>query len=135
MPDQNRTRVWCVTAASSGFGRAICEEVLGRGDRLVATSRIRTRWATWRTGRWPYGMDVTDPDDAHATQRAEQDTGGVDVVVNNAGYGHVGAIEELTDDQLRPRLDVNRYGVVNVTRAALPHFRSRRSGPSFRYRR
>ncbi|WP_305016638.1 SDR family NAD(P)-dependent oxidoreductase [Kribbella sp. VKM Ac-2566] len=61
-------------------------------------------------------------------QQTEQDTGGVDVVVNNAGYGHVGAVEELTDDELRRQLEVNLYGVINVTRAALPYFRIRRSG-------
>jgi NAD(P)-dependent dehydrogenase (short-subunit alcohol dehydrogenase family) len=127
--DQNGTRVWFVTGASSGFGRAICEEVLGRGDRLVATSRDPDSLDDLADGAVAVRMDVTDPDDARAImQRAEQDTGGVDVVVNNAGYGHVGAIEELTDEELRRQLDVNFYGVVNVTRAALPYFRGRRSG-------
>ncbi|MEU4196933.1 oxidoreductase [Kribbella sp. NPDC026611] len=129
MSDQNGTRVWFVTGASSGFGRAICEEVVGRGDRLVATSRDPDSLDDLADGAVALRMDVTDPDDARAImQRAEQDTGGVDVVVNNAGYGHVGAIEELTDEELRRQLDVNFYGVVNVTRAALPYFRSRRSG-------
>ncbi|WP_238163474.1 oxidoreductase [Kribbella capetownensis] len=129
MPAPNETRVWFVTGASSGFGRAICEEVLSRGDQLVATSRDPASLAELADRAIAVRLDVTDPDDARTVmQRAEQDTGGVDVVVNNAGYGHVGAIEELTDDELRRQLDVNLYGVLNVTRAALPYFRSRRSG-------
>ncbi|TCC52101.1 SDR family NAD(P)-dependent oxidoreductase [Kribbella pittospori] len=129
MSEQNGTRVWFVTGASSGFGRAICREILDRGDRVVATSRDPESLDALGDGALTSRLDVTDPDDARAVmQKAEHDTGGVDVVVNNAGYGHIGAIEELADDELRRQLDVNLYGVINVTRAALPYFRARRSG-------
>jgi NAD(P)-dependent dehydrogenase (short-subunit alcohol dehydrogenase family) len=123
------TRVWFVTGASSGFGRAISEEVLGRGDRLVVTSRNPDSLKDLSDQALIVQLDVTDPDDARtAVSRAIEEYGRVDVVVNNAGYGHIGAIEELSDEELREQLDVNLYGVLNVTRAALPHFRRQRSG-------
>jgi len=74
-------------------------------------------------------LDVRDTDAARDTvDHAVARFGQVDVVLNNAGYGHVGAIEELTDAELRQQLDVNLLGVINVTRAALPHMRRQRSG-------
>ncbi len=84
----------------------------------------------------PYGdraialaLDVTDAAAARkAVERCVEQFGRLDVVYNNAGYGHVGAVEELTDEELRRQIDVNLFGVINVTRAALPHMRKQRSG-------
>ena len=132
--ESNRpARVWFVTGASSGFGRALGRAVLDRGERLVATSRhlesVEALVATSAERALALQLDVTD---ARAARDAFKDAlsrfGRVDVVFNNAGYGHVGAIEELSDEELRRQLDVNLFGVINVTRAALPHMRKQRAG-------
>jgi NAD(P)-dependent dehydrogenase (short-subunit alcohol dehydrogenase family) len=126
-------RVWFVTAASSGLGRAIAEAVLDRGDRLVATARdldaIRALVDAHPGRALALRLDVTDAAAARtAVDEAAAHFGRLDVVVNNAGYGHVGAIEELSDDELREQFEVNLFGVINVTRAALPQLRKQRSG-------
>jgi NAD(P)-dependent dehydrogenase (short-subunit alcohol dehydrogenase family) len=126
-------RVWFVTGASSGFGRAVCEAVLEHGDRLVATARhvdaIHALVVQGGQRALALPLDVTD---AAAARKAMDKTiahfGRIDVVFNNAGYGHVGATEELTDEELRQQVDVDFFGVANVTRAALPHMRRQRSG-------
>ncbi len=136
MTDSNTSepgRVWFVTGASSGFGHAIGEAVLAHGDRLVATARdldaVRDLTDRRPAQALALRLDVTDADAARAAvDEAVSRFGRLDVVVNNAGYGHVGAIEELTDAELRQQLDVNLLGVVNVTRAALPAMRTQRSG-------
>jgi NAD(P)-dependent dehydrogenase (short-subunit alcohol dehydrogenase family) len=129
----NEDRVWLVTGASSGFGRAISAEVLERGHRLVATSRdaerLRPLMQVDPERVLALRLDVTDAGAARrAVDKAVSHFGQLDVVVNNAGYGHVGAVEELTDDELRHQLAVNLLGVMNVTRAALPHMRRQRAG-------
>lgn len=126
-------RVWLVTGASRGFGRAVCEEALGCGDTVVATARDPEALAPLTGGdaerMAALRLDVTDAGEA---AKAVQDTvdryGRLDVVFNNAGYGHVGAAEEMSDEELREQLDVNLFGVINVTRAALPQMRRQRSG-------
>ena len=129
----NDDRVWFVTGASSGFGRAISSAALERGDRVVATARDTESVAELvddGDGRaLALELDVTDPEAARAAfDEAVSRFGRVDVVVNNAGYGHVGAVEELTDDEWHQQFDVNLFGVINVTRAALPQLRKQRSG-------
>ncbi len=129
----NEDRVWLVTGASSGLGRAICKEVLERGHRLAATSRdverLRPLLQIDPERVLALSLDVTDADAARrAVDEAVSHFGQLDVVVNNAGYGHVGAVEELSDEELRQQLAVNLLGVMNVTRAALPHMRRQRSG-------
>lgn len=127
------TRVWFVTGASSGFGHALTEAVLERGHRVVATSR-RTRDLQYFQDGFAdrallVQLDVTDAAAARdAVRQGVSRFGRIDVVFNNAGFGYVGAIEELTDEELREQLDVNLFGVINVTRAALPQLRSQRSG-------
>jgi NAD(P)-dependent dehydrogenase (short-subunit alcohol dehydrogenase family) len=128
-----RGRVWFVTGASSGFGRAIAQAVLDHGDRVAATARdldaIQELVDQDPERAVALPLDVTDP--AAAREAIDQATarfGRVDVVVNNAGYGHGGAVEELTDDELRQQLEVNLFGVINVTRAALPRLRAQGSG-------
>jgi NAD(P)-dependent dehydrogenase (short-subunit alcohol dehydrogenase family) len=126
-------RVWFVTGASSGFGRALGEAVLDRGDRLVATGRhpesIKQLVEQFPQQALALRLDVTDAGAArNALDEAVSHFGRVDVVFNNAGYGHVGAIEELSDEELRKQLEVNLFGVINVTRAALPPMRKQGAG-------
>jgi NAD(P)-dependent dehydrogenase (short-subunit alcohol dehydrogenase family) len=126
-------RIWLVTGASSGFGRAVSAAALEAGDRVVATARdpdsIRPLVERHPQRAYALQLDVADPGAAReAVSRAVARFGRIDVVFNNAGYGHVGAIDELTDDELRRQLDVNLFGVINVTRAALPVMREQRSG-------
>jgi NAD(P)-dependent dehydrogenase (short-subunit alcohol dehydrogenase family) len=128
----NSERVWLVTGASRGFGRALCDAVLARGERLVATARGRDFIESFEREHpdaLAVTLDVTDPAQARAAvEQALERFGRLDVVVNNAGYGHFGAVEELTEDELRQQLEVNLFGVINVTRAVLPALRRQRSG-------
>ena len=130
--EDNAERVWLVTGASRGFGRALCDAVLDRGERLVATARGRDfveRFEREHPEALAVTLDVTDPAQAGAAvEQALGRFGRLDVVVNNAGYGHFGAVEELTEDALRQQLEVNLFGVINVTRAVLPALRRQRSG-------
>lgn len=112
------TRRWLITGASSGFGRAIAEAALATGDEVVATARNPAVDGVIR-------LDVTDPDQVTA---AVERAGPVDVLVNNAGHGLLGAAEELTDAQLRAVLETNLWGAVAMTRAVLPQMRARRRG-------
>jgi NAD(P)-dependent dehydrogenase (short-subunit alcohol dehydrogenase family)/ketosteroid isomerase-like protein len=125
-------RVWLVTGAASGFGQAIARAALDNGDAVIAIDRDRSvqALADQHPGRaFSLPLDVRDP---VAVRAAVGDAvsllGRIDVVFNNAGYGHVGAAEELTDQELRDQLDVNLFGVINLTRAVLPYLRRQRSG-------
>src|SRR4051794_22219727 len=127
------SRVWLITGASSGLGRALAETALEQGDRVVATARDPGTVADLEER---YGgraiatrLDVTDSSQARASVDAALAAfGGLDVVVNNAGFGLFGALEELSDDDLRREFETNVFGALNVTRAALPELRRRRSG-------
>jgi NAD(P)-dependent dehydrogenase (short-subunit alcohol dehydrogenase family) len=128
-----KPRVWFVTGSSSGFGQAVSQAVLNHGDCLVATARdvdaIRSLENRGGERVLALPLDVTDAAAAKDTvAEAVAHFGRLDVVFNNAGYGHVGAVEELTDKELRQQIEVDFFGVVNVTRAALPHMRRQRSG-------
>jgi NAD(P)-dependent dehydrogenase (short-subunit alcohol dehydrogenase family) len=126
-------RVWFVSGASSGFGRAITEAVLEHGDRTVVTARDVEKVRGFEE-RYPgkakaVALDVTDSGQARAAVGEALDAfGRIDVVVNNAGYGLLGALEELSDEEIRAQMETNFFGAANVTRAALPHMRERRSG-------
>jgi NAD(P)-dependent dehydrogenase (short-subunit alcohol dehydrogenase family) len=129
----NNDPVWLVTGASRGFGRAIGSEVLARGHRLVATSRdvdaLEDLVAEDPSRAMAVRLDVTDADAARqVVDAAVSQFGRVDVAVNNAGYAHVGAVEELSDQEWRRQIDTDLFGVVNVTRAVLPQMRRQRSG-------
>ncbi|QNS02820.1 oxidoreductase [Streptomyces xanthii] len=126
-------RVWFVTGTSTGLGRALAEEVVAEGDRLVATARDPraledlVALAPDRVRALP--LDVTDPGQVRqAVDTALKEFGRVDVLVNNAGYALRGALEELSDAELRRQFDTNVFGAVDVTRAVLPSMRARRSG-------
>jgi NAD(P)-dependent dehydrogenase (short-subunit alcohol dehydrogenase family) len=126
-------RVWFVTGTSSGFGHSIVEEAIGRGDSVVATARS-PRALDDLVARAPdrvhaVGLDVTKPADIQsAVAAALQRFGAVDVLVNNAGYSMVGAVEETSDAELRSAMETMFFGAVALTRAFLPHMRQRRSG-------
>ncbi|MFF3874531.1 SDR family NAD(P)-dependent oxidoreductase [Streptomyces sp. NPDC001978] len=126
-------RVWLITGATGGLGRALVARVLKGGDRVVAAARNPQRLRQFETAHperfLPVPMDVTDPAQVRAAvQRGIAAFGRLDVLVNNAGYAQPGALEELEDIELRQQFESNFFGPVNVLRAALPHLRSRRSG-------
>ncbi len=126
-------KTWLITGVSSGFGRAIAEARSGGGDRVVGTLRSeeqRRAFANLHPGR-SYGviLDVTDEANIRPiVDRIEREVGPIDVLVNNAGYGHEGTLEESTLDDLRRQFEVNVFGVVAVTQGVLPHMRKRRAG-------
>ncbi|MEV5607454.1 oxidoreductase [Streptomyces sp. NPDC052225] len=127
------TRTWLITGASRGFGRALAQAVLDSGDRLVATARRPEQLADLVTRHGDRvrtaALDVTDPAAArNAVDVAVDAFGGLDVVVNNAGYANSAPIEEMAEDDFRAQFEANFFGVVNVTRAALPVLRGQRSG-------
>ncbi|HXB62251.1 MAG TPA: oxidoreductase [Acidobacteriaceae bacterium] len=130
---KKNSRVWFITGCSSGFGRLLAEEVLKAGDKVVATARNIATIADLekqypKTAR-AISLDVTHREQiTTAVEQALEQFGHIDVLVNNAGYGMVAAIEEATGEDIRREIDTNVYGVVNVTRALLPHLRARRSG-------
>jgi NAD(P)-dependent dehydrogenase (short-subunit alcohol dehydrogenase family) len=126
-------RVWLVTGCSRGLGRALAEAVLADGDQLVATARDPAQLAdlTDRYGDQvrTIALDVTDPAAARSAVRAAVDAfGALDVLVNNAGYADVGAIEDMSEDSFRAQIEANFYGVVHLTRAALPVLREQGRG-------
>jgi NAD(P)-dependent dehydrogenase (short-subunit alcohol dehydrogenase family) len=126
-------RVWFITGAATGLGRTLAEEVLSRGERVAATARRPSRLADLE-GEYPdtvlaAGLDVTKPAEARdAMSAAISRFGHVDVIVNNAGFGLFGALEELPNEELRREFDTNVFGAIAVLRAALPHLREQRAG-------
>ena len=127
------SKVWFVTGSSRGLGRQLAEAVLAAGDRLVATARRPEQLADLKA---KYGeqmlalaLDVTDAAAARsAIQQTIETFGRLDVLVNNAGYGNFAPIEDVADEDFRAQIETNFYGVVNVTRAALPWLRKQGSG-------
>src|SRR5919199_2416430 len=128
-------KVWFITGSSTGFGRELAEEALAQGHRVVATAR-RPEVLRELTEEYPetaraVRLDVTKPEEVRAAVgEAVKEFGRIDVVVNNAGYGSIGALEEFTDEQLRRQFETNFFGAVDVTRAALPLLREQKSGQS-----
>lgn len=126
-------RTWFITGCSTGFGRILAEEVLEAGDNVVATARKVEQVADLEQ-RYPkqalaLKLDVTKQDDVDAAvvetlKRFRR----VDVLVNNAGYGIAGAIEEVSEAELEPMYETNVFGLLRVTRAFLPQLRKQRSG-------
>ncbi len=130
---RDMSKVWFVTGSSSGFGRLWAEAALERGDRVVATARTpeNLKDLTERYGEavLTLPLDVTDREGVFAAvEHAVQRFGRLDVVVNNAGYGHFGMVEELTERELRQQLETNFFGAVWVTQAVLPVLRRQGSG-------
>jgi NAD(P)-dependent dehydrogenase (short-subunit alcohol dehydrogenase family) len=127
------TKVWFITGTSRGFGREWAIAALERGDQVAATARdvstlddLATRYGD---NVLPITLDVTDrAADFAAVAQAHQHFGRLDVVVNNAGYGQFGMIEELSEDDARDQLETNLFGALWVTQAALPFLREQGSG-------
>jgi NAD(P)-dependent dehydrogenase (short-subunit alcohol dehydrogenase family) len=132
-PASQRQRTWFVTGCSSGIGKALCRRALERGDRVVSTARNPSRLVEL-VDEFPdraiaLRLDVTDPENvAAAAGKAIELTGGIDVLVNNAGFGTVGAVEETDDEALRKAFDANVHGPWRLLRAVLPHMRGRGRG-------
>jgi NAD(P)-dependent dehydrogenase (short-subunit alcohol dehydrogenase family) len=133
MTTVNDTPVWLITGCSTGLGRALARAVLDRGWRAVVTARRPEQVADIVAGHEERALalqlDVTDPEQvAEVVKRAEATFGRIDVLVNNAGYGYLAAIEEGQDPDVRALFDTNVFGLVDLTRAVLPGMRTRRSG-------
>jgi len=129
----SQPRVWLITGASSGFGRAIAEAALAAGDIVVAAARRPAALedlVSAAPGRAEaLALDVTDADSIDSAVGEVLDRHGrVDVLVNNAGRGAIGAAEETTDSELRELMDLHFFGPAALTRAVLPGMRERRSG-------
>jgi NAD(P)-dependent dehydrogenase (short-subunit alcohol dehydrogenase family) len=127
------TKTWFITGASRGLGREWTEAALQRGDRVAATARntdtLTGLVETYGDAVLPVTLDVTDRAQAFAAVRhAAEHFGRLDVVVNNAGYGHFGMVEEVTEDEIRGQMETNFFGALWVTQAALPILRAQRSG-------
>jgi NAD(P)-dependent dehydrogenase (short-subunit alcohol dehydrogenase family) len=126
-------RIWLITGASSGFGRALAEAALADGDVVVGAARRVERLnelAGEHPGRFhPIALDVTDTERARqVVQEVVDRFGRLDVLVNNAGRTQVGALEETTDKELRDLFELHFFGPAALTRAALPHMRRQGSG-------
>ncbi|GAA0994351.1 SDR family oxidoreductase [Subtercola frigoramans] len=126
-------KVWFITGTSRGFGHEWAEAALERGDKVAATARNIDSLADlvekYGDNILPIALDVTDHDaDFAAVAQAHEHFGRLDVVINNAGYGHFGFIEELTEKEARAQIETNVFGALWVTQAALPFLRAQKSG-------
>jgi short-subunit dehydrogenase len=126
-------KVYIITGSSSGFGRALAEAVLDRGDHVVLTARkpdnIADLAEKYPARSLTVRLDVTNPSDRDVVlSKTMQRFGQVDVLVNNAGQGSLGAFEEFSSDQIRRHFEVNSFGVFEMSRMVLPIMRQQRSG-------
>src|ERR1700712_3797985 len=127
------TKIWFITGSSRGLGRSLTEAVLAGGDKVAATARntetLNDLVEKYGEQILPVQLDVTDYQRVH---EAVADTvahfGKIDVLVNNAGFGIVGAAEAFTEEQVRSQLETNLYAPIEITRAVLPYMRKQRSG-------
>ena len=127
------SKIWFITGTSTGFGRLWAEAALERGDRVVATARdtgtLEDLEERFPGTVLPLELDVTDREGVFAAvDTAVRRFGRIDVVVNNAGYGHFGMVEELTERELREQIETNFFGAVWVTQAVLPVLRRQGGG-------
>jgi NAD(P)-dependent dehydrogenase (short-subunit alcohol dehydrogenase family) len=126
-------KAWLITGTSGGFGRAMAEQLLVRGDRVAATTRnlgsLDELAARFGDRLWRSELDITDNVAiGRVVGQAFAEFGRIDVVVSNAGYGLFGAAEEVDDEQLVRQLDVNLLGSMRFVRASLPHLRAQGGG-------
>lgn len=126
-------RRWLITGCSTGFGRALGEAVLARGDKVLLTARspevLNELGARYPESARVAKLDVTNLADVDAAVAAANDSfGGIDVLINNAGVGAAGAIEEVRPEEYRPLYETNLFGVLNVTRAVMAQMRERKAG-------
>ncbi len=130
---QQQSPVWFTTGCSTGFGKELAKLVLARGWRAVVTARnpdqLSDLVSGYQESALGLALDVTDQHQiAEAVRQAEERFGQVDVLVNNAGYGYLAAIEEGEGDQVRKMFETNFFGLVALTNAILPGMRKRRNG-------
>jgi len=133
MPSSSASKVWLVTGSSRGLGRDLVEALVAEGHRVAATARNPADLAglvASSGGRAiALRLDVTRPEEARAAVAATRERlGGLDVVVNNAGYANVASVEDIAEDDFRAQVETDFFGVVNVTRAALPVLRAQGAG-------
>jgi NAD(P)-dependent dehydrogenase (short-subunit alcohol dehydrogenase family) len=126
-------KVWFITGTSRGFGREWAVAALQRGDKVAATARntasLDDLVDKYGNALLPIRLDVTDRDaDFAAVRQAHDHFGRLDIVVNNAGYGQFGFVEELSEQEARDQIETNVFGALWITQAALPYLREQRSG-------
>lgn len=129
-------KVWLVTGASGGLGAQLVKKLLQQGFRVAATSRnlhsLIAEIGTASAAFLPLEVDLADNGNAReAIEKSVAHFGRIDVVVNNAGYGQIGTLEELTDEEARNSFDINVFGPLNIIRNAMPHLRRNKSGHIF----
>src|SRR5277367_99071 len=127
------SKVWFITGSSKGFGRIWTEAALARGDRVAATARdpktLDDLVVRFPKTVLPLALDVTQEEAAKAAvDQAHRHFGRLDIVVNNAGFGLFGTVEEVTSEQARSQLATNFFGALYVTKVVLPILREQRSG-------
>lgn len=133
MTNSSQARVWLITGSSTGFGRTLAEAVLDQGETVVLTARnpqqVEDLTAKFPDRTLAQRLDVTNPKEVReVVKQAIATFGRIDVLVNNAGYGTLGAIEEISDEDIRRQFETNVFGALDLTRAVLPHLRQQRSG-------
>jgi NAD(P)-dependent dehydrogenase (short-subunit alcohol dehydrogenase family) len=126
-------KTWFITGTSRGFGREWAIAALERGDKVAATARdiasLDDLTAKYGDAILPITLDVTDREaDFAAVRQAHEHFGRLDIIVNNAGYGHFGMVEEISEAEIRAQLETNVLGALWVTQAALPYLREQGSG-------
>ena len=131
--NNKNSRVWFITGTSGGIGSELVREVLRRGDSVVATSRnpqkVAATFDAHKDQLLAVAVDLGNSDQiTRAVQAGISRFGKIDVLVNNAGYGLLGAVEEANDDEISRVHEINVFGLLRVLRAVLPHFRERKSG-------
>jgi len=129
-------KVWFVTGASKGLGLALAKKLLEQGYRVVATSRtiqsLHSEIGEQSEHFLPLEVSLTDPENVKsAIGKSIEHFGQLDVIVNNAGYGQIGTLEELSDEEARANFDINVFGTLNVIRNAMPYLRQQGSGHIF----
>ncbi len=129
----DNTKVWLITGSSTGFGRSLTSAVLKKGYCVVATARKPEQLSDLIDQYPPSAkavrLDVTNPQDVQDAVKAALDAfGRIDVLVNNAGYGTIGAIEEVSDNDIHRQFDTNVFGALNMMRAVLPAMRKQGGG-------
>jgi len=129
-------KTWFITGASKGLGLALVQRLLKEGYKVAATSRdagMLSKEVNYTGENFlPLQVDLNSNESVQqAVKQIITKLGGIDVVVNNAGYGQLGTLEELTDEEARKNFDVNVFGTLNVIRNVMPHYREKKSGAFF----
>jgi len=133
---KNTRKTWLITGASKGLGLTLAKKLLAHGYNVAATSRtinaLKDAIGENTTNFLPLAMNIVDEESVKAgIDKAVEHFGSIDVIVNNAGYGLIGGLEELTDEEARTNFDVNVFGSLNVIRKALPYLREQKNGHIF----